>query len=373
MSKVLITSILGSLLFCLGASAQIPQSDFKLDPNFEIDEATFGLEPMDRLLETQPSDSSNADEKLPDDEKSLDDVALKSESQLNPDGEPVENVSDSANELEVYDEQDGDPAPSSFFLSLWPYLLIAVATFAWVLYQLCLTRAPSFSRSKEKRLRDKAAKEQIKTESEQSKADLPPAGQFKVSQRFPNPNSETDLKAETKSSLGDSNVTNDEFSDRQEVKAENTAEEPSKTGPPSGQFKLSQRFQKPKSETGTDAIADTSESNLAKDDFSVQQARQEVNAANSVQDPSKPGQPSGQFKLSQRFQKPGNETGTDAVGEIQADASESSVATGDFSVQQEGQEASAAHSAEEASKEGQPSGQFKLSQRFQKPKSETGN
>ena len=91
-------------------------------------------------------------------------------SQLDTDGEPVQDASDSTAIMLSLDEQASPPTPDSFLTSYWPYLLVVMAMGTWVVVQLKKKSEPSYEH---KPVTEKSIEAGSKV-----------SGQFKVSQRF---------------------------------------------------------------------------------------------------------------------------------------------------------------------------------------------
>ena len=119
-------------------------------------------------LDKKPETSSVG--KAKPEANSVADVTEQVTAPVNMNGESVKDISDSTAILLAMESVETVAEPDSFFVSYWPYLILAVAIVGWVASQLFLRRGPSFKHHQidEKRVDPGTTA----------------AGQFKVSQRF---------------------------------------------------------------------------------------------------------------------------------------------------------------------------------------------
>ena len=107
-------------------------------------------------------------------------VPSRTGTQINTKGELVQDTSNSTAILLEREKSEVVAAPDSFLISYWPYLLVAVALAGWVIAQLCKSPEPSF---KHTTILNKD--HLIKDQSTKDQDGGPKvSGQFKVSQRF---------------------------------------------------------------------------------------------------------------------------------------------------------------------------------------------
>ena len=158
------------------SAAQTPQIELKPDQDFgQFEVPSFGLDPA--LLPATPQELGpknqlvlpSAGPRLESNSSSR--KTPKATTQMNTDGEPVEEVMDATAQLLALEKSTADPAPPSFLSSSWPYFLVVLALVGWGISQLFAKRAPSF-------------KHHVIEERQQNRTGPKLSGEFKASQRF---------------------------------------------------------------------------------------------------------------------------------------------------------------------------------------------
>ena len=199
------------------------------------------------------------------------DSAAPQNAQTDTKGELVKDASDATTTSLPPEAQEIAPTPDSFFMSSWPYFMVGLALLGWVLYQRTLKKAPSFKHHKIPPKSPVAGSQQT--------------GQFKASQRFQK-TEETESQTEAKI-----------IADADQGVNNNPPESPETGSQKTGQFKIAKRFQKPdnpeqaESEASTTTAADETNKNTLP--TSPKSGSEKTDA-----------QPTGQFKIATRFQKP---------------------------------------------------------------------
>ena len=211
MSKFFVTSPLAAKSNAPVVSTQQPAPEFDLDPGFgDLDSPSFGLQ-LDGLVEPQPlfdSDANLGDAPAKTSRSKLTNKSANAgkkadANQTNTKGELVQDPSDATSIMLALDEKTDDPTPDTFLSNFWPYLMVAIALTGWVIFQLRLKSAPSF-KLKSRKSRKQSRTSPKKASPKKTIATSSPAltGEFKASQRFQKPKSKVEAKSKVEVDTG---------------------------------------------------------------------------------------------------------------------------------------------------------------------------
>ncbi|MDB2686719.1 hypothetical protein N9Y42_05865 [Mariniblastus sp.] len=217
MFKILVTAPVASKSILSVGLAEKPQTGFQLEPTYGTPK--FGSRSLENLIKPPPGNASNDPSTALSDNTSAEpsttsDTTLENNSsvaqdsnvanQLNTKGESVQDVTDSTSILLALDKKAEDPAPDSFIASSWPYFLIAFALLGWVIIQIRKKPAPSYKHHTI-----------VKKQATETGPKL--TGEFKVSQRFQNKETDEADETETVETETDESQTSSDETDKDEL------------------------------------------------------------------------------------------------------------------------------------------------------------